>query len=175
MLRWCLAAVAVALVSYSPAIAGAVGPIPDAADPPSPAQAIALAALTIAAPEPAPAPSAMVARVDISDQTMRVYVDDILTYSFVVSTGRKRHATPVGRYRAEWLSPKHRSRKYNNAPMPWSVFFYDGYAVHGTTEVAKLGEPASHGCVRLAPENAKLFYALVRELGLDNTLITIVR
>jgi hypothetical protein len=136
---------------------------------------VALAPTDSAAVDIAAPPRIMVARVDLSDQTMNVYVDDVLAYTFVVSTGRKGHATPVGRYKAEWLSPKHRSRKYNNAPMPWSVFFYDGYAVHGTTEMNALGRPASHGCVRLDPENAKAFYALVKELGLENTIITIVR
>lgn len=174
MLRWCLAAAAVTVLASS-AIAGTDVPEAGTEAPTSIVQAVALAALAESAPEQTATLPAMIARVDLSDQMMRVYVDDVLTYTFVVSTGRGRHITPVGRYQAEWLSPKHRSRKYNNAPMPWSVFFHDGYAVHGTTEVAKLGEPASHGCVRLAPENAKLFYALVKELGLDNTLITIVR
>ena len=83
--------------------------------------------------------------------------------------------TPVGRYKAEWLSRYHRSRKYDNAPMPWAVFFYGGYAVHGTTEIKRLGRPASHGCVRLHPENAKIFFSLVKKVGMPNTLITVVR
>ena len=125
--------------------------------------------------EPAPELSTVVARVDLSTQRMSVYVDDVLTYTFPVSTGRGSYGTPTGRWTAQWLSPKHRSRKYDNAPMPWSVFFYSGYAVHGTTDLAALGRPASHGCVRLHPDNAKTFYSLVKEIGLDNTLITIVR
>lgn len=134
--------------------------------------AMAESAATIAAP---PEPSTIVARVDLSTQRMSVYVDDILTHVFPVSTGRGSYGTPTGRWTAQWLSPKHRSRKYNNAPMPWSVFFYSGYAVHGTTDIAALGRPASHGCVRLHPDNAKTFYSLVKEIGLGNTLITIVR
>jgi lipoprotein-anchoring transpeptidase ErfK/SrfK len=46
--------------------------------------------------------------------------------------------------------------------------------VHGTTEIKSLGQPASHGCVRLHPDNAKTFYTLVKNIGLDNTLIAIV-
>lgn len=125
--------------------------------------------------EAPPEPSTIVARVDLSSQRMFVYVDDVLTHTFAVSTGRGSYGTPTGRWTAQWLSPKHRSRKYNNAPMPWSVFFYSGYAVHGTTEVSALGRPASHGCVRLQTDNAKTFYSLVKQIGLDNTLITIVR
>ena len=122
-----------------------------------------------------PAGPKVIARVDLSDQTMTVYVDEKLSYVFKVSTGRKGYGTPTGRWNAQWLSPKHRSKKYHNAPMPWSVFFHGGYAVHGTTEVRRLGRAASHGCVRLHPSNAKIFYQLVRENGKENTLVSIVR
>ena len=117
----------------------------------------------------------VVARIDLSDQTMTVYVEEKLVHVFKVSTGRRGYGTPTGRWNAKWLSPRHRSKKYHNAPMPWSVFFNGGYAVHGTTEVRRLGRPASHGCVRLLPANAKLFYKLVQENGKENTLVSIVR
>lgn len=117
----------------------------------------------------------VVVRVDLSDQQMYVYVGQKLEYIFPVSTGRKGYGTPVGRYQAQWLSPKHRSRKYNWAPMPWSVFFHGGYAIHGTTEIKRLGRAASHGCVRLHPDNAKVIYSLVKATGKDSTLITVVR
>ena len=122
----------------------------------------------------APAPQ-VTARIDLSDQTMHIYVGEKLEYVFKVSTGRKGYGTPTGRWNAAWLSPRHRSRKYNNAPMPWSVFFTGGYAVHGTTDIRRLGRPASHGCVRLHPDNAKTFFQLVQKSGKENTLISIVR
>ena len=122
-----------------------------------------------------PAKKTVVARVDLSDQTMTIYVDERLAYTFKVSTGRRGYGTPTGQWNAAWLSPRHRSRKYNNAPMPWSVFFHDGYAVHGTTDLRRLGRPASHGCVRLHPDNAKIFYQLVKENGKQNTLVSVVR
>jgi lipoprotein-anchoring transpeptidase ErfK/SrfK len=59
--------------------------------------------------------------------------------------------------------------------MPWAVFFHEGWAVHGTTELRQLGRPASHGCVRLHPDNARIFFSLVREIGQQNTLISIVQ
>jgi len=117
----------------------------------------------------------VVARIDLSDQKMYVYVGETLTNTFPVSTGKPGYGTPAGRYSALWTAAFWRSKKYNNAPMPWAVFFHGGYAVHGTTDVRRLGRPASHGCVRLLPANAKIFYSLVRKAGLDNTLITIVR
>jgi lipoprotein-anchoring transpeptidase ErfK/SrfK len=67
------------------------------------------------------------------------------------------------------------SSKYENAPMPWSIFFYGGYAIHGTTDLKHLGQVASHGCVRLDPENAKLLYDLVKEVGLQNTRVQLIR
>ncbi len=120
-------------------------------------------------------PGTVAARVDLSEQRMRVYVDGRLAYTFPVSTGAGRYHTPTGEWNAAWLSPNHHSSKYNNAPMPWSVFFYKGYAIHGTTETKRLGSPASHGCVRLAPDNAKTFFRLVRANGMENTVITVTR
>lgn len=117
----------------------------------------------------------LVARVDLSDQRMYVYVDEKLVYTFPVSSGRKGYGTPTGKWNAYWLSPKHRSRKYNDAPMPWAVFFHEGYAVHGTTDLRNIGRPASHGCIRLAPENAKTFFRLVEANGKESALISIVR
>jgi lipoprotein-anchoring transpeptidase ErfK/SrfK len=115
------------------------------------------------------------AEINLSDQTMHVYVGDRLVNIFPISSGRSGYGTPPGKYKAEWLSPKHRSRKYDNAPMPWAVFFHGGYAIHGTDAIRRLGRPASHGCIRLHPDNAKLFYSLVLKNGRENTLITIVR
>jgi hypothetical protein len=125
-------------------------------------------------PDERPHATWIFATIDISDQTMRVYVDNALAYTFPVSTARRGYITPVGFYRAQWLSPKHRSRKYDNAPMPWSVFFHGGYAVHGTTEIRRLGKPASHGCVRLHPDNARTFFTLVKEAGLEQSQIVVM-
>ncbi|MCB1500325.1 MAG: L,D-transpeptidase [Bauldia sp.] len=121
-----------------------------------------------------PGPS-IVARVDLSDQRMYVYREEKLIYTFPVSSGRRGFGTPTGRWNAYWLSPKHRSRKYNNAPMPWAVFFNGGYAVHGTTDLRNLGRPASHGCIRLHPDNARTFFRLVQSSGKESALISIVR
>ena len=96
----------------------------------------------------------LVANVDITRQTMTVSQNGIVRYQWKVSTGRSGFGTPTGNYKAKWLSKNHRSRKYNNAPMPYAVFFKGGYAIHGTFETKRLGRPASHGCVRLDPRTA---------------------
>ena len=84
-----------------------------------------------------------------------------------------RYGTPPGEYHAEFIAAHWRSRKYNFAPMPWSVFFHGGYAIHGTGAVKYLGRPASHGCVRLHTANAATFYAMVKEVGYGNTRIVV--
>ena len=115
----------------------------------------------------------MLAKVDISSQTMSVYVDGELTYSWPVSTARKGYHTPRGSFHAQSLALMHYSKKYDNAPMPHSVFFDGGYAIHGSYAVRSLGHPASHGCVRLAPGNAATFYSLVQEQGRSATKIIV--
>jgi lipoprotein-anchoring transpeptidase ErfK/SrfK len=65
------------------------------------------------------------------------------------------------------------SRKYYNAPMPHAIFFYYGFAIHGTNDISRLGGPASHGCVRLHPAHAAALFSLVERNGPRNTRIEI--
>lgn len=104
----------------------------------------------------------IVARVDVSQQLMRVYVNGKRFYTWRVSTGRGRYHTPRGSYRPTFLKRMHYSSKYNNSPMPWSIFFKGGYAIHGTKYIKSLGRPASHGCIRLHPAAARELYNLVK-------------
>ncbi len=115
----------------------------------------------------------VLANIDLRSQTMTVSEDGVLKYRWKVSTARRGYVTPTGSYTAKWLSRDHRSKKYDNAPMPYAVFFNGGYAVHGTYELKHLGRPASHGCVRLEPRNAATFFSLTSEVGLSNTRIVI--
>lgn len=113
------------------------------------------------------------AKIDLSAQRMSVYIDGKLTYTWAVSTAREGYVTPTGRYRVQRMERMWYSRKYDLAPMPYSIFFSGGYAIHGTTSVRMLGRPASHGCVRLAPSNAALLFALVKQHGPSKTEITV--
>jgi lipoprotein-anchoring transpeptidase ErfK/SrfK len=108
-----------------------------------------------------------------SSQRMSVWVDGQHYYSWAVSTGRRGFGTPSGSFRPHRLEPRWYSRKYDNAPMHNAIFFRGGYAIHGTGHVGQLGRPASHGCVRLHPENARELYALVRQHGARNTRISV--
>lgn len=113
------------------------------------------------------------ARIDLSSQTMIVKQHGKTKYKWKISSGRSGYGTPTGQWSAKWLSKHHKSRKYNNAPMPYAVFFNGGYAVHGTNAISRLGRPASHGCIRLHPQNASTFFNLVQKTGLKNTRVVI--
>ncbi|MGX5720679.1 L,D-transpeptidase [Shinella zoogloeoides] len=117
----------------------------------------------------------LVAEVSLSSQTMIVTQNGIVKHRWRVSTGRKGFGTPTGAWKAKWASRNHRSRKYDNAPMPYAIFFNGGYAVHATFDTKRLGRPASHGCVRLHPSNAATFFQLANNSGLSNTRIVISR
>ena len=119
-----------------------------------------------------PAHAGVVVRIDKSSQRMAVSVDGTMRYSWPVSTGRRGYGTPSGVFHPQMMARRWFSRKYYNSPMPHSIFFYHGFAIHGTYDLARLGGPASHGCVRLHPSNAATLFALVaRQRG--NTRIVI--
>jgi lipoprotein-anchoring transpeptidase ErfK/SrfK len=112
-------------------------------------------------------------RIDLSDQEMQVHVNDALAHVWPVSTARTGKCTPTGTYSVQSMQRVHYSTLYNNAPMPWSIFFHGNYAIHGTTQTDRLGEPASAGCVRLHPDDAETLFDLVLEHGRENTVIHI--
>lgn len=111
--------------------------------------------------------------VDLQMQTMHVRVDGVTKYRWDVSSGAYGYETPPGRYQPTRMYRKYNSRQYDMAPMPYSIFFHQGYAIHGTSFVDRLGRVASHGCVRLATENAETLFALVKQAGPDNTVIRV--
>ena len=125
----------------------------------------ALPVLGIAAP--------LVAKVDISTQTMTVIYNGQITYQWPVSTARSGKYTPRGTWSAKWLSRHHKSSLYNNAPMPFSIFFNGNYAIHGTNQISRLGRPASAGCVRLHPEHAAVLFSLTQQVGKQNMRVVI--
>ena len=112
--------------------------------------------------------------IDISSQSMSVKVNGWPYGRWKVSTARSGYYTPRGTFRVQRTAKVYYSRKYDNSPMPNSVFFKGGYAIHGSYYVKSLGRPASHGCVRLLPANAARLYNLVQKYGAKSTRITIV-
>lgn len=115
----------------------------------------------------------LVARVDVSSQTMTVYQDGYAKYQWPVSTARKGKWTPRGVWTAKWTSKNHRSSRYNNAPMPFAIFYSGHYAIHGTNQISRLGRPASAGCIRLHPEHAAVLFSMAHTVGLRNMRVVV--
>jgi hypothetical protein len=133
---------------------------------------VAMAAL-VAGFVPLPAAAKVLVTVDKSSQQMTVSVDGERRWVWPVSTGVPRYDTPSGRFTAFRMERDHFSKEWDNAPMPYSIFFTArGHAIHGTNH-RSIGDPASHGCVRLAPEHAALLFALVEDQGVANTTVVL--
>jgi lipoprotein-anchoring transpeptidase ErfK/SrfK len=114
-------------------------------------------------------PAAAETNITISKSHQLMQVDsDYGSYQWRVSTARKGYYTPTGTFRPYSLQLMHYSKKFDNAPMPHSIFFSGGYAIHATPHVGALGRPASHGCVRLSPSNAATLYSMTR--GVPTTI-----
>src|SRR5262245_17353770 len=105
------------------------------------------------------ADAGVLVQIDKSRQRMIVSVDGKVRHSWPVSTGRRGFGTPSGTFYPQRLARSWFSRRYYNSPMPYSIFFTRGYAIHGSYEIHRLGGPASHGCVRLHPANAATLFA----------------
>jgi lipoprotein-anchoring transpeptidase ErfK/SrfK len=116
-----------------------------------------------------PAMAAVDVTIDLATQHMHVQSAQG-TYDWPVSTAREGYVTPTGTFQPQRLAEVYYSKKYDNAPMPHAIFFYYGFAIHGSYEVKHLGHPASHGCVRLAPANAAKLYSMVKAEGATITI-----
>ncbi len=120
-----------------------------------------------------PARAELVIQINRATQRMTVVRDGQPLYQWVVSTGRAGYGTPGGVYAPQRMARSWFSHAYYNSPMPHSIFFSGGYAIHGSYAIRQLGGPASHGCVRLHPGNAATLYSLVEHAGPGRTRIVI--
>jgi L,D-transpeptidase catalytic domain len=134
----------------------------------------ALAAVCVLAFTALPASARLVIQIDKSSQRMTISLDGETIHHWPVSTGLRAYDTPSGSYTPFRLEEDHYSREWDDAPMPHSIFFTKkGHAIHGTTHLRNIGRPASHGCVRLEPENARVLFGLVKRHGLPNTRVVL--
>ena len=124
---------------------------------------------------PFSAQAGIVITIDKATQRMTVDIDGATRWIWPVSTGRRGYDTPAGSFRPFRLEEDHYSKEWDEAPMPYSIFFTgDGHAIHGSYETRRLGRPASHGCVRLAPKNAERLFTLVKRAGLANIRVVVL-
>ena len=135
--------------------------------------AIALFAVLVALTCGRTASAGVMVHIDKSSQRMMVAVDGRPAYLWPVSTGAGGFGTPTGHFRPRWMARSWFSTRYYGSPMPYSIFFHKGYAIHGTNYISRLGGPASHGCVRLHPGHAATLFMLVHRYGMANTTIAI--
>lgn len=138
----------------------------------APAQAQDRAVLAMV-PDEAPS---IVVTISVPRQEMRVVVDGVEQYVWPVSTGRDGVAiTPAGTFKVQSMHVITYSRLFNNAPMPWSIFYDGHYAIHGTTAIHLLGRTASMGCTRLHPDNAKILFEMVKARGAKSLKVVVTR
>lgn len=180
-----LAAVAAAVMASSaeaqtPVVLAAADPTaaapslsgPQATDVALPPAAPAPAQAEQAAPLDPPEPT-LFAVIDLGTQTMTVSDKNGEIAHWKISSARGGYRTPTGNFTPHYTARMHYSKQYHFSPMPYSVFFSEGVAVHGTGDIGNLGRPASHGCVRAHPRNAKIFYELVEKHGMQMTRVTV--
>jgi hypothetical protein len=133
----------------------------------------AFAATAIVLALTAPAHADVLINVDKSTQRMTVSVDGVPRYVWPVSTGGPRYDTPSGTFKPNRMDKDHKSEEYDQAPMPYAMFFdNNGHAIHGTYEKS-IGRPVSHGCVRLSVANASKLWDLVKAEGMANTKVVL--
>jgi hypothetical protein len=125
------------------------------------------------APPPRPPRITLVLNADLGAQRLTVVENGKTKYSWPISSGQRGFATPTGTFQPLWAAKMWYSRQYEYAPMPNAVFFHRGTAFHGTSAVGLLGQPASHGCVRLAPGNAAALFKLVHKHGFPATKVVV--
>lgn len=104
---------------------------------------------------------------------MEVSADGAYLYTWRVSTGRRGYGTPAGIFHPQRMAARWFSTVYYNAPMPHAIFFHGGFAIHGSYDIARLGGPASHGCIRLHPADAATLFGLVQREGMHATTIVV--
>jgi lipoprotein-anchoring transpeptidase ErfK/SrfK len=132
--------------------------------------AAALAALTCSEA----ARADLLIEVDKTAQRMTVTVDGREVYKWTVATGGIDYDTPNGVFKPFRMEIAHHSDEWDNAPMPYSIFFTrTGNAVHGTYEQRSLGHPVSHGCVRVSLANAAALWGLVKRQKMANTTVVV--
>jgi hypothetical protein len=113
--------------------------------------------------------------IDKAAQKMTVDVDGATRWIWPVSTGRNGYDTPAGSFRPFRMEEDHYSKEWDDAPMPYSIFFTsEGHAIHGSYETRNLGRAASHGCVRIAPKNAEKLFTLVQREGLEKARVVVL-
>ncbi|MDB5517491.1 MAG: hypothetical protein JWQ17_4249 [Tardiphaga sp.] len=122
---------------------------------------------------PGSARADVVVQIDKSSQRMTVSLNGAARYNWPVSTGRSGYGTPSGEFRPQTMARRWFSRKYYNSPMPHAIFFYYGFAIHGTTESGAARRPGLAWLCQVASVPCRGVVRLVQHDGPRNTRIMI--
>jgi lipoprotein-anchoring transpeptidase ErfK/SrfK len=98
--------------------------------------------------------------IDLSEQRLYAYDGQTMVRSFLVSTGTYLHPTPVGRY-SVYIKLRYTDMAgpgYYLPDVPYTMYFYSGYGIHGTYWHDNFGTPMSHGCINMVTEEAGWLY-----------------
>ena len=105
--------------------------------------------------------------VDLASQRMHVQFPDGTDETWPIASGRPGLDTPDGKFKPQWVDPDHISKQYQDAPMPYAIFFdLKGHAIHGSYQ-KNFGKAVSHGCVRLPVDDAKRLFEAVKVSGAE--------
>jgi len=98
--------------------------------------------------------------INLSTQRMYAYDGDKLLKTFVVSTGLPGTPTVTGRFRVyvKYTATLMAGPGYYLPNVPWTMYFYNGYGIHGTYWHNNFGYPMSHGCINMRNEDAEWAY-----------------
>ncbi len=115
-------------------------------------------------------PGAKWIEVNLYEQTLAAYEGDRMVYATLISSGRPRTPTVTGLFRIQvkvrtTLMDGNIYGYYYLEDVPWTMFFYQGYALHGTYWHDRFGFPHSRGCVNLAPIDARWLFEWAEPLG----------
>lgn len=113
-----------------------------------------------AAPQPVAGDGERWIDVNVSTQQLFAYEGNTLINSFTVSTGTWETPTVIGTYRVyiKYTSTDMRGPGYFLQDVPWTMYFYQGYGIHGTYWHNNFGTPMSHGCVNMAVPDANWLF-----------------
>ncbi|QQE63576.1 hypothetical protein GFS31_02430 [Leptolyngbya sp. BL0902] len=99
-------------------------------------------------------------QVDLSSQRLYAWEGNTPVYAVIVSTGKPSTPTVRGVFAIQSMhrTARMRGADYDVPNVPWTMYFYRGYAIHGAYWHHNFGTPVSHGCVNVAVDHAEWFF-----------------
>lgn len=99
-------------------------------------------------------------QIDLSSQRLTAWEGNTPVYAVIVSTGKPSTPTVTGVFAIQSMhrTARMRGADYDVPNVPWTMYFYRGYAIHGAYWHHNFGTPVSHGCVNVAVDHAQWFF-----------------